>query len=194
MEPSREGASAVDVVARGFFVAPTPLSGDALGPDAVDATVLQGMRASTADGSGGGTFTGVCASKRFCAMHKRAMLRSRIQVRRRGWSSPRGVGYALRRALGRRSDRLGGDSARVFGSASAWHSRETGIGFAAGMNMKRLTEMVMGALEAARWPAGACAARDLAAAAARDGMDRVFPPTSAENVNVRAMLAVGLQG
>ena len=62
------------------------------------------------------------------------------------------------------------------------------------MNMKRLTEMVMGALEAARWPAGACAARDLAAAAARDGMDRVFPPTSAENVNVRAMLAVGLQG
>ena len=60
--------------------------------------------------------------------------------------------------------------------------------------MKRLTEMVMGALEAARWPAGACAARDLAAAAARDGMDRVFPPTSAENVNVRAMLAVGLQG
>ena len=62
------------------------------------------------------------------------------------------------------------------------------------MNMKRLTEMVMGALEAARWPAGACAARDLAAAAAREGMDRVFPPTSAENVNVRAMLAVGLQG
>ena len=28
----------------------------------------------------------------------------------------------------------------------------------------------------------------------REGMDRVFPPTSAENVNVRAMLAVGLQG
>ena len=62
------------------------------------------------------------------------------------------------------------------------------------MRMKRLTEMVMGALEAARWPAGACVARDLAAAAARDGMDRVFPPTSAEIVNVRAMLAVGSQG
>ena len=84
MEPSRDGASAVDVVARGFFVAPTPLGGDALGPNAADATVLQGLRASTADGSGGGTSTGVCASKRFCAMHKRAMLRSRIQVRRRG--------------------------------------------------------------------------------------------------------------
>ena len=84
MEPSREGASAMDVVARGFFVAPTPLSGDALGPNAADATVLQGLRASTADGSGGEASTGVCAPKRFCAMHKRAMLRSRIQVRRRG--------------------------------------------------------------------------------------------------------------
>ena len=55
-------------------VAMGAVEGSTLAMNQMD-TVLQGLRASTADGSGGGNSTGVRAYKRFCAMHKRAVLR-----------------------------------------------------------------------------------------------------------------------
>ena len=194
MEPSRDGAPAVDVVARDFLAAPTPLSSDALGSNAADATVLQGLRASTADGSGGGNSTGVRAYKRFCALHKRAVLRP-VDPNAPLWVKLSEEVWAMRFIAHLVDDRtVSAATARAyFGAASAWHLRETGIGFAAGMNMKRLAEMVKG-LKKLRDGPPAHVRLGISPQLLREGMDRVFPPTSAENVNVRAMLAVGLQG
>ena len=86
------------------------------------------------------------------------------------------------------------DTARAyFGAASAWHLRKTGIGFAAGMCMKRLREMVKG-LKKLRDSPSQQIRRGISPQQLRQGMDMVFPPTTPENVNIRAMLSVGLQG
>ena len=80
-----------------------------------------------------------------------------------------------------------------FGAASAWHLRKTGIGFAAGMCMGRLKEMVKGLKKLRDGPPRQMR-RGISPQQLQEGMDLVFPPTSRDNVNIRAMLAVGLQG
>ena len=86
------------------------------------------------------------------------------------------------------------DTARsYFGAASKWHLRKTGISFAAGMDMKRLGEMVKG-LKKLRDGPPAQMRLGISPAQLRRGMDIVFPPTSPENVNIRALLATSIQG
>ena len=80
-----------------------------------------------------------------------------------------------------------------FGAANKWHVRETGIGFAAGMDMQRLGEMMKGLKKLHDGPR-AQLRRGISPSQLRAGMDAVFPPTSAENANIRAMLATGEQG
>ena len=80
-----------------------------------------------------------------------------------------------------------------YGAANAWHLRETGIGFCAGMDTKRLTEMVKGLKKLKDGPPTQLR-RGLSPQQLRQGMDIVYPPNTAENVNIRAMLTTAMQG
>ena len=87
------------------------------------------------------------------------------------------------------------DTARsYFGAASRWHLRKVGIGFGAGVSMKRLGEMVKG-LKKLRDGPPTQLRHGISPQQLRKGMDIVFPPgPSAENANIRAMLATMMQG
>ena len=183
-----------DVVAKHHFATPSPLNFDSLGAHEADATVLSGLRASTSDGRGGANSTGVRAYKLFCGKYNRAVLRP-VDPNAPLWVKLSEEVWAMRFVSELIDDRtIAVDTARsYFGAASSWHLRETGIGFAAGMCMRRLGEMVKGLKKLRDGPPSQLR-RGISPAQLRDGMDLVFPPVSAENVNIRAMLAVGLQG
>ena len=176
-----------------YFAKPAP-GRDLLGSHAADATVQAGLNAATDDGKGGENSTGVRAYKAFCVRHRRAILRP-IDPNAPLWVKLSEELWAMRFISELVDDRMiAVDTARsYFGAASRWHLRKTGIGFAAGVCMKRLGEMVKG-LKKLRDGPPPMLRHGITPEQLRSGMDIVFPPTSPENVNVRAMLATMLQG
>jgi len=175
-----------------YFAAPAP-NLDPLGSHKADATVLAGLNAATDDGKGGENSTGVRAYKAFCAKHGRAILRP-IDPNAPLWVKLSEEQWAMRFISELIDDRvITVDTARsYFGAASKWHLRKTGIGFAAGVCMKRLGEMVEG-LKKLRDGPTAPVRHGISPDQLRRGMDIVFPPTSPENVNIRAMMSTQLQ-
>ena len=169
-----------DIVAERFFAAAGPGT-DRLGTHAADATVCAGLAAATADGRGGENSTGVRAYKAFCRRHQRAVLRP-VDPNAPLWVKLSEETWAMRFIAEIIDDRtVAVDTARgYFGAANKWHLRKTGIGLAAGMDLKRLAEMVKG-LKNLRDEPSKQLRRGLAPQSLRAGMDLVYPPTSAEN-------------
>ena len=167
---------------------------DLLGSHAADATVQAGLDAATDDGKGGENSTGVRAYKSFCVKHRRAILRP-IDPNAPLWVKLSEELWAMRFISELVDDRrIAVDTAKsYFGAASRWHLRKTGIGFAAGLSLKRLGEMVKGLKKLRDGPPPQLR-HGISPDQLRRGMDIVFPPTSPENVNIRAMLATMLQG
>ena len=176
-----------------FFAAPGPQL-DRLGAHRADATVRAGLDAATSDGRGGENSTGVRAYKAFCRRYGRAVKRP-IDPNAPLWVKLYEEQWAMRYIAELVDDRtVQPATARAyFGATNRWHVRETGIGFAAGMDMQRLGEMMKGLKKLHDGPP-AQLRRGISPAQLRTGMDAVYPPTCAENVNIRAMLATGLQG
>ena len=167
---------------------------DLLGTHAADVTVQAGLNAATGDGKGGENSTGVRAYKSFCIKHRRAVLRP-IDPNAPLWVKLSEELWAMRFISELVDDRnIAVDTAKgYFGAASKWHLRKTGVGFAAGVSLKRLGEMVKGLKKLRDGPPPQLR-HGISPDQLRRGMDIVFPPTSPENVNIRAMLATMLQG
>ena len=177
-----------------YFAAPAP-NPDPLGSMAADATVLAGLNAATSDGKGGENSTGVRAYKAFCRKYSRAVLRP-IDPNAPLWVKLSEEQWSMRFISELIDDRtIAVDTAKgYFGAASKWHLRKSGIGFAAGVSMKRLGEMVKG-LKKLRDGPPTQLRHGISPQQLRKGMDIVFPPgPSAENANIRAMLATMMQG
>ena len=167
---------------------------DKLGSHAADALVQAGLDAATRDGKGGENSTGVRAYKFFCRKHQRVAVRP-IDPNAPLWVKLSEEVWAMRfisEIIQARTVQV--STARsYFGAVNRWHVRKTGIGFAAGMDLQRLAEMVKGLKNLYDGPPRQLR-RGIAPQALRMGMDRAYPPTSARNCNVRALLAVGVQG
>ena len=198
VEPPPDGAladcdAARDIVAERRFAEAGPHL-DQLGSHGADATVQAGLDAATVDGKGGANSTGVRAYKTFCRKYGRAPVRP-IDPNAPLWVKLSEERWMMRFIAETIDDRaIAPATGRAyFGAANAWHLRKTGIGFAAGMDLKRLAEMMKG-LRKLRDGAPPPLRRGLSPAQLRAGLDRVFPPTSRENVNIRAMLATMEQG
>ena len=193
-EGSRPGSvGSPDIVAERYFAAAGP-RGDGLGTQAADATVQAGLAAATSDGHGGENSTGVRAYKTFCRKHGRAVLRP-VDPNAPLWVKLSEETWAMRFIAGIIDDRtVQVATARgYFGAVNKWHLRKTGIGFAAGMDLQRLAEMVKGLKNLHDGPP-ALLRRGISPQQLRQGMDILYPPTTAENCNIRAMLATGEQG
>ena len=182
-----------DIVAERYFAAAGP-RGCELGSHAADAMVQAGLAAATTDGNGGENSTGVRAYKAFCRKHQRVAVRP-IDPNAPLWVKLAEEVWAMRFISETIQDRtVQVATARgYFGAVNRWHVRKTGIGFAAGMDMQRLSEMVKGLKNLYDGPPRQLC-RGIAPQTLRRGMDAVYPPVSAENCNIRAMLATGLQG
>ena len=184
--------ASVDHVAK-YFAAANPY-GEGWGTDAADATVQAGLAAATGDGRSGENSTGVRAWKRFCSQRNFAWLRP-VDPRAPLWVKLSEEQLGMRFIASLIDDRaVAVSTARdYYGAANAWHLRRTGINFAAGMNTKRLAEMVKGLKKLHDGPP-AQLRRGISPETLRRGMDIAFPPVTPANVNVRAMLATCLQG
>ena len=182
-----------DIVAERHFATAGP-GVDVLGSHAADTTVQAGLAAATTDGRGGENSTGVRAYKAFCLKHRRAVLRP-VDPNAPLWVKLSEETWAMRFIAEIVDDRsVAVATARgYFGAVNKWHLRKTGIGFAAGMSLQRLAEMVKGLKNLRDEPAQQLR-RGIAPQDLRRGMDIAFPPVSAENCNIRAMLAIGVQG
>ena len=185
------GGSGEDIVAQ-YFAKAGPQH-DRMGTHKADATVQAGLNAATADGASGENSSGVRAYKMFCHKYKRAPMRP-IDPNAPLWVKLSEEQWGMRFIAEIIDDRtvLPSTGRSYFGAANRWHLRKTGIGFAAGMDMQRLAEMMKGLKKLHDGPPGQMR-RGISPQQLRAGMDAVYPPTSAENVNIRAMLATGLQ-
>lgn len=189
-----DGAPAPDVDhAAAYFAASNP-HGDSWGSHSADATVQAGLAAASGDGKGGESSTGVRAWKEFNQRRGFAYLRP-IDPRAPLWVKLAEEQHGMRFISSLIDDRaVAVSTARAYyGAANAWHLRRTGISFAAGMDTKRLTEMVKGLRKLLDDPPTQLR-RGISPELLQKGMDIVFPPTSPQNVNIRALLATSIQG
>ena len=197
-EPPPVGAladqdAARDIVAERYFAEAGPLL-DKFGSHGADATVQAGLNAATNDGKGGENATGTRAYKTFCRKYNRVPVRP-IDPNAPLWVKLSEEMWMMRFIAETIDDRtiLPATGRAYFGAANAWHLRKTGIGFAAGMDLKRLAEMVKGLKKLRDGPPQQMR-RGISPKQLREGMDIVYPPVTRENVNIRAMLSTGLQG
>ena len=185
--------AARDIVAERYFAEDGPLL-DKFGSHGADATVQAGLNAATNDGKGGENATGTRAYKTFCRKYNRVPVRP-IDPNAPLWVKLSEEMWAMRFIAETVDDRtISPATGRAyFGAANAWHLRKTGISFAAGMDLKRLAEMVKGLKKLRDGPPRQLR-RGISPEQLRRGMDIIFPPTSPENANIRAMLATMMQG
>jgi len=179
--------------AAAYFATPNP-HGEGWGSHPADTTVRAGLAAATADGYGGANSSGVRAWKGYCGKYSRAYVRP-VDPNAPLWVKLSEEQNMMRFIAALIDDRsIAVATARgYYGAANAWHLRETGIGFCAGMDTKRLTEMVKGLKKLKDGPPTQLR-RGLSPQQLRQGMDIVYPPNTAENVNIRAMLTTAMQG
>ena len=191
IQPGNVGSR--DIVAERYFAVSGPLN-DRLGSLPADKLVQAGLAATTADGQGGENSTGVRAYKAFCRKHMREPVRP-VDPTAPLWVKMSEETWAMRFIAEVIEDRsVEVSTARgYFGAVNKWHLRKAGIGFAAGMDMQRLTEMVKGLKKLRDGPPKQFR-RGISPQQLLRGMNILYPPTSAENCNIRAMLATGEQG
>lgn len=160
----------------------------------LDAYIRSGLLASTADGRMGANTTGVRRWRAFCAaegtvpgrpIDQSAPLVAKLEEE---WLCMRFVA-----SLVQEGGVLPGTAAGYFGQVQGWHAKEYGIKLAAGMKLSRLPAMLKG-LKKTIGEAGRLVRRGMAPQALRRAMDLVLDPRDVEHANIRAALALGLQG
>ena len=185
-------ASCPDPAAK-FFV--NTVSATTAGTHALDATVNEGLRNATAKGDGGENSTGTRGWKSFCRRHSRAadrpidpMAPLAVKLDEEQWCM-RFVADIID------SRDVAVDTAKsYFHAASGWHQRKHGIGFAGGLDMRRLPEMVKGLRRVRDKPHEAKVRRGVAPQKLRKALDKLFPSNgTSENANVRAMVTTAFQ-
>ena len=185
-------SAAGDPVARYFASPEAPHA--SLGSHTADATIMAGLRASTADGNMGENATGVRAWKTFNARNRRAYLRPMdpnaplsAKLHEERW--------ILRFVAELVDDRsIAPETARgYFSAASGWHRRRTGIAFAGGLDLGRLKDMIKG-LRKLKEPGPKKIRRGVSPQMLRTAMDMILPPNTRANVNKRRSSSRSLCG
>ena len=180
--------------ASAFFVDTTAAT--SAGTHALDATVNEGLRNATAKGDGGENSTGTRGWKSFCRRHGRAYNRPidplaplAVKLDEEQWCM-RFVAHMIDSR-----DIEVATAKGYFHAASGWHKRKHGIGFAGGLDMQRLPEMIKGLRRVRDKPHEAKVRRGVAPQKLRVALDKLFPRgTTRENANIRAMVTSAFQG
>jgi hypothetical protein len=160
----------------------------------LDSYIREGLLASTADGSMGAKSTGVRHWRAFCAsegtvpgrpIDQCAPLVAKLEEE---WLCMRFVASLVK-------DRgvLPNTAAGYFGQVQGWHAKEYGVKLAAGMKLNRLPAMLKG-LRRTIGEEGRLVRRGVAPQALARAMDLCLDPDDVEHANIRAALALGLQG
>ena len=172
------------------------VSSTTAGTHALDATVDEGLRNATAKGDGGANSTGTRGWQSFCRQHRRSPDRPidplsplAVKLEEEQWCM-RFVAHLID------SRDIAVDTAKGYWhAASGWHQRKHGVGFAGGLDMKRIGEMIKGLKRVRDKPHEAKVRRGVAPQKLRQALDKLFPRnTTKENANVRAMVASAFQG
>jgi hypothetical protein len=86
-----------------------------------------------------------------------------------------------------------GSAASYFSATQGWHAREYGVKLCAGLKLERLPQMLKG-LRRIIGEQPRAVRRGIAPQALRRAMDLLLDPSNPEHANIRAALAVALQG
>ena len=160
----------------------------------LDRVVQRGLFAATADGSMGANTTGVRKWRAFCAaegtcpgrpLDPNVSLSVKLEEE---WLAMRFVA-----ALVEDGGVLPNTAAGYFGQVQGWHAKEFGVKLASGMKLSRLPAMLKG-LRRVVGESGRAVRRGIAPQALRRAMDLCLDPSDVEHANIRAALALALQG
>jgi hypothetical protein len=159
-----------------------------------DALRLMGMNASMASGDMGRGSTGVNHWRTFCAQENTPHDRP-IDPSSPLWVKLEEEMLAMQFCCALVQDRgVAPDTAACyFGSVQGWHSKEHGIKLAAGMKLARLPAMLKG-LRRVLGANSRAVRRGVAPAALKRGMDAILDRSIPAHANIRAALALALQG
>ena len=165
-----------------------------LPPHRSDALVLSALMNATADGQMGRTTTGVRAWFTFCdnerisplrALDPQASLQDKLLEEE----------LCMRFCATIVGDRgvAPKTAAQYLSQVQGWHARSQGVKLCAGLSMKRLPQMLKG-LRRLMGETPRAVRRGIAPQALRTAFDRVLDPTDPVHANIRAALALALQG
>ena len=161
----------------------------------LDSVIRKGLLASTADGSMGANSTGVRRWRAFCTSEHTVSARpldpgAPLGVKlQEEWLCMRFVA-----ALVEDGGVLPNTAAGYFGQVQGWHAKEYSVKLAAGMKLSRLPAMLKG-LRRVIGEGGRAVRRGIAPQALRRAMDLCLNnPADVEHANIRAALALALQG
>jgi hypothetical protein len=159
-----------------------------------DALRLMGMNASMASGDMGRGSTGVNHWRKFCAQENTPHDRP-IDPSSPLWVKLEEEMLAMQFCCALVQDRgVAPDTAACyFGQVQGWHSKEHGIKLAAGMKLARLPAMLKG-LRRVLGANSRAVRRGVAPAALKRGMDAILDRGIPAHANIRAALALALQG
>lgn len=159
-----------------------------------DALRLKGMNASMASGDMGRGSTGVNHWRKFCAQEDTPHDRP-IDPSSPLWVKLEEEMLAMQFCCALVQDRgVAPDTAACyFGQVQGWHSKEHGIKLAAGMKLARLPAMLKG-LRRVLGANARAVRRGVAPAALKLGMDAILDRSVPAHANIRAALALALQG
>ena len=159
-----------------------------------DALRLMGMNASMASGDMGRGSTGVNHWRTFCAQENTPHDRP-IDPSSPLWVKLEEEMLAMQFCCALVQDRgVAPDTAACyFGQVQGWHSKEHGIKLAAGMKLARLPAMLKG-LRRVLGANSRAVRRGVAPAALKRGMDAILDRSIPAHANIRAALALALQG
>ena len=163
-------------------------------PHRTDALRLKGMNASMASGDMGRGSTGVSHWKRFCATEGTPHDRP-VDPASPLWVKLEEELLAMQFCCALVQDRgvQASTAACYFGQVQGWLSKEHGIKLAAGMKLARLPAMLKG-LRRVLAEAPRAVRRGIAPQMLRRAMDLLLDPADPACANIRAALAVALQG
>jgi len=152
------------------------------------------MDASMASGDMGRGSTGVRAWRAFCAEERTPADRP-IDPNSPLWVKLEEELLAMQFVCALVEDRgvAVGTAASYFGQVQGWHAKEHGVKLAAGMKLARLPAMLKG-LRRVMGEAPRAVRRGIAPQALRRAMDLLLVPSIPAHANIRAALAVALQG
>ena len=155
---------------------------------------VRAMNASMADGKMGVNATGVRHWRDFCAREHTPHDRP-LDPNAPLWVKLDEEMLAMQFCCALVEDRgvQASTAAAYFGQVQGWHSKEHGIKLAAGLKLARLPAMLKG-LRRVLGEAPRAVRRGIAPPALRRAMDLVLDPAKPAHANIRAALAVALQG
>ena len=163
-------------------------------PHRTDDLRIRGMNASMASGDMGRGSTGVRHWRAFCAQEQTPSDRP-VDPNSPLWVKLEEELLAQQFVCALVQDRgvAVSTAASYFGQVQGWHAKEHGIKLAAGMKLARLPAMLKG-LRRVVGEAPRAVRRGIAPQALRRAMDLLLVPSVPAHANIRAALALALQG